>query len=348
LRLLKIADMEEKELADEQKLKDDKQSAFFTKVSESDDHEDILEDLSNYLQEYTSSTSVYVAKLVEEKNPIDLDDDDTAHIIEDAKCHLDIYHASPKGFEFLLRKQIKSSEGVVHEIFIDKEEPHVEPQEVQVEGEGETEPAPVEEVKPQYVSVDEIVRESKLKFFKVPRLGSLLCVRLKYDSCLSELSLDEAVQDVYDVESRQKQQDTEKQLWEDQENKRKEEAEKANEEFEPEEKEWEEIAAKPFHCEVVDYAVCLDTMGQDRQFTEDETSIALDAVATFAKNWQDQEIRNLSKDIQRKITKTEEDRVFTERAKAKFEENIEKYVDQNTEETEEPKGKLNNNSNYPN
>jgi hypothetical protein len=151
VRSLKIEDMEEKELADEQKLKDDKQSAFFKKVSESDDHEDVLEDLSNYLQEYTSSTSVYVAKLVEEKNPIDLDDDDTAHLVEDAKCHLDIYHASPKGFEFLLRKTIKSSEGVVHEIFHDIEEPHVEQQEAQVEGEGETEPAPIEDLIPQYV-----------------------------------------------------------------------------------------------------------------------------------------------------------------------------------------------------
>jgi hypothetical protein len=192
------------------------------------------------------------------------------------------------------------------------------------------------------------VREPKLKFFKVPRLGNLLCVRLKYDSCLSEISLDEAVQDVYDVESRQKQQDIEKQLWEDHENKRKDEAEKTNEEHEPEEKEWEEIVAKPFHCEVVDYAVCLDTMGQDRQFTEEETSIALDAIAKFSKNWQDQEIRSLSKDIERKITKTEEDRVFTERAKAKYEENIEKWVDQNAEETEEPKGKLNINSNFSN
>lgn len=182
LRNLKISDMEEKELQAIQKLKDDKQSAFFKKVNESDDHEEILQDLSNYIQEYTQSTSVYVAKLVEEKNPIELDDDDTAHIKDDAGLYLDIYHSSPKGFEFLLRKTIKSSEGVVHAIFQEREETPAEPQDTQAEGEGETEPAPVEEYKPQHVSVDEIVREHKLKFFKVPRLGSLLCVRLSYES----------------------------------------------------------------------------------------------------------------------------------------------------------------------
>lgn len=247
--------MEVKELEHEQKLKDDKQSAFFKKVNESDDHEEVLQDLSNYIQEYTQSTSVYVAKLVEEKNPIELDDDDTAHIKDDAGLYLDIYHASPKGFEFLLRKTIKSSEGVVHSIFQEREETPVEPIDTQAEGEGETEPAPVEEPKPQHVLVDEIVREQKLKFFKVPRLGSLLCVRLSYESCLSELALDEAVKDVHDVEQRQKQQDIEKHIWEEHENKRREEAEKTNDEFEPEEKEWEEIKEKPYHSEVVDYAV---------------------------------------------------------------------------------------------
>lgn len=79
-------------------------------------------------------------------------------------------------------------------------------------------------------------------------------------------------------------------------------------------------------------------MGQDRQFTEAETNIALDAVAHFAKNWQEQEVRNLSKDIQRRIDKAQEDQVFSDRARAKFEDIADKWVDQNSEENDDPKG----------
>jgi hypothetical protein len=143
---------------------------------------------------------------------------------------------------------------------------------------------------------------------------------------------------VYDVEQRQKQQDIEKHIWEEQENKKREEAEKINDEYEPEEKDWEEIKEKPYHAEVIDFAVCLDTMGQDRQFTEEETNIALDAVARFAKNWQEQEARNLSKDINRRVEKAQEDQIFYDRAKTKFEDIAEKWVEQNSEENDDPKG----------
>jgi hypothetical protein len=50
--------------------------------------------------------------------------------------------------------------------------------------------------------VKEVVREPRMHFFKVPRLGSYLAVRLEYQSCLFEDALDAAVSDYLDVRQR--------------------------------------------------------------------------------------------------------------------------------------------------
>lgn len=42
---------------------------------------------------------------------------------------------------------------------------------------------------PKSVYVKEVVREPRMHFYKVPRLGSYLAIKLEYDSCLFEESL---------------------------------------------------------------------------------------------------------------------------------------------------------------
>lgn len=165
---------------------------------------------------------MYIAKLVQEKNEIEEDDDDKAHLKENGALFLDILNSSPEDFKFLLRKTIAFDEGVTHDVFKEEEEaPPVENKDVE-EGKGEE----AEEEKPNSVNIEEIVREKRLKFFRVPRLGNLFGVRLSYESCLFEEAFDEAVKDVEDVGNRQRQQEVEKTLFEEQELKRKEEAEK--------------------------------------------------------------------------------------------------------------------------
>jgi hypothetical protein len=46
--------------------------------------------------------------------------------------------------------------------------------------------------------VKEVVREPRMRYFKVPRLGSYLAVQLKFKSCLYEESLDAAFADHLD------------------------------------------------------------------------------------------------------------------------------------------------------
>jgi hypothetical protein len=43
--------------------------------------------------------------------------------------------------------------------------------------------------------VPEVVREPKMHFYRVPRLGSYLAIPLEYKSCLSQRALDESIKD---------------------------------------------------------------------------------------------------------------------------------------------------------
>ena len=48
---------------------------------------------------------------------------------------------------------------------------------------------------PRHVLVPEVVREPRIHFYKVPRLGSYLAIKLEYRSCLSTAAYDAGIKD---------------------------------------------------------------------------------------------------------------------------------------------------------
>jgi predicted RecB family endonuclease len=115
-----------------------------------------------------------------------------------------------------------------------------------------------------------------MHFFKVPRLGSYLAIRLEYKSCLFEEALDAAVSDYLEVKQRQKEQDDEKRSFME----KMSQEEKDNEDGDKDAsilasgRKWEEIKAKSFRTQTVSLVVCLNTLGQDREYTQDEIRFA--------------------------------------------------------------------------
>lgn len=69
---------------EEAKTVEKKKEDFKEKLVQSSDLTDQLQDLANYLKEFTAATSVYIGKLVSPKKPIGDEDDDKAHIDEEA------------------------------------------------------------------------------------------------------------------------------------------------------------------------------------------------------------------------------------------------------------------------
>lgn len=100
-----------------------------------------------------------------------------------------------------------------------------------------------------HIYIKEVVREPRMNYQRVPRLGAFMAVPLVYKSCLFDESLAEAVANWQDVQQRKAQQDMDIEAWEQQQQQAKDAAEAAGQEFVPEEKEWPEVKLDEFRTE---------------------------------------------------------------------------------------------------
>jgi hypothetical protein len=120
-----------------------------------------------------------------------------------------------------------------------------------------------EENLPKTVFVSEVVREPRMHFFKVPKLGSYLAIRLEYKSCLFEEALDAAVVDALEMKLRIKEQEEEKKSFIEKLHAEEKDAdgEGAQDASAPaSQRKWEEIKARPFKTRNVQLVVCLNTL----------------------------------------------------------------------------------------
>ena len=153
----------------EKAVDDDKQS-FLDKIAAAHDLSDNLQDLTDHIKKYTNASAVYVGKLVSPKKSITDDDDDTAHVDDSGEKIIHFSHANSE-HDFLVDKVLKKTEGLTFDVFNDR--PATDDQ---------GEPIVYEDL--EHVLVKEVVREPRIHFYKVPRLGSYLAIRLEYNSCL--------------------------------------------------------------------------------------------------------------------------------------------------------------------
>ena len=137
------------------------------------------------------------------KKAIKEDDDDSAHKDEEAPKIIHFLNAT-QGHDFLVDAILKQDQGLTFEVFKD-DEPVAEEEPAEVKE--------VAEVLPKFVYVPEVVREPRMHFYKVPKLGAYIAIRLEYESCLYEEALDIAVQDYLEVQARKREQEEEKKMY---------------------------------------------------------------------------------------------------------------------------------------
>lgn len=58
------------------------------------------------------------------------------------------------------------------------------------------------------------------------------------------------------------------------------------------------------------FAICLDTAGQDRKFSDEHRKFALNAVKTFREKWEQCQKDNLKRDIRQKVQMTEDEKDY--------------------------------------
>ena len=309
--------------------------AFKQVASNCKDPIEILDDFCELIKKHLSinhldATGVYIGKIEKLKKKISDEDNDTAHIDESAPTIIH-YVATCKDHQFMIGIKTKVSEGISYEIFKESEEQP--PEGASTTNENEEEAAKLkeelenkkEEIKTLFIP--EVVREPKIKYYRVPKLGSYLVVALCYTSFLFEDALDKAVENYYATQEKISTQQREKEDKEAEIQKQKEDAEEEGTEFVPEKIEWEVITEPPYLSIVQQYILCIDTLGQDRQISQKEIEYVKDIAKFFCKNWEEREKSQLEHD---KLQKVKIDKFMEEYNEKEFEpikDNIEKQVE---------------------
>ena len=135
-----------------------------------------------------------------------------------------------------------------------------------------------------------------MHFQKVPRLGCFMAIPLVYNSCLSNEALEEAVEDYLVVSKEREEQDRQKAEYE---------AKRAQDESQlkddEEDKDWTPAPFAPFKTFKEEYIICMDTLGQDRQFSNDQKRFTLHTILSYKEAWEAQEVASLTADRDRKL-----------------------------------------------
>lgn len=225
-------------------------------------------------------------------------------------------------------KKTKVEEGITYEVYKEVEDPgkNAEENPEKKEEESKKEILNSEEVKT--IFVQEVVREPKMKYYKVPRLGCYFVCALSYNSYLNEESFDEAIENYRIYLEKINQQEAEKEAKRIEVENEMKNAEEEGTEYVPEPIEWEKIEEPPYQSKPINFVLCLDTLGQDRVFMEEEKKICLDLVKFISKSWEEKEKNQLTDD---KLLKTKSDELSKEYIEKDMEivnENLEKNVEE--------------------
>jgi len=123
------------------------------------------------------------------------------------------------------------------------------------------------------------VREPRIKYFKVPKLGSLVAARMSYNSCLSEEALDAAVDNLKELEIKRAEQMEEMKEWQEEVAAEQAQAVKeGNDQWVAPEKEWVVFEPEPYKTVEQGYVICIDKLGQDEKYSDNEVKYTLKTV----------------------------------------------------------------------
>ena len=303
---------------------------FWENLKISQDFNDNLTELANYIQRNTGATGVYIGKLEKETQPIQEGDDDTAHIVEDAPLVIKFKHANDSHKDLMVGKVLKKDMGICHELFGEEEDEEAEAAEPE---EDEENPETAEDKNDilrtfKHKFVPNVIREPKMHYWTVPKLGSFMAIPFVYKSCLLSESLDNALLDYIDVLKRQEEQNEQKREYNEEQETIKEERLKAGEKYEPEEKEWEEIVPAPFYTVNQKFVLCIDTLGQDLVLTDDQKRFCLQTAQQFIQKWEQFETEQLVRDRNARLESNKLDHEFIRENADKIKDDEEIFVDE--------------------
>ena len=260
-----------------------------------EDFEEGLNDICEQLKNIIGATGVYISIYdLKRKEVNSLDEDENAHIDPENINVLRYIHWN-KDHDFLHGKILEPKQGVTYSLFMDVsgdeegeegEEAAPEKNEGEEGEEGEVDDKKEDVIKS--IEIQDVIMDNKIKFFREPRLGSYLAYNISYQSSLSYKSLLSAINNLNDYNTKNEEYEKlkaekeeleklNKENKEGNEEEEEEEEKKENEGEEGEEEEGEKLI-KPiledFEKEGKTLIISMDTLGQDRTFSESEKEFA--------------------------------------------------------------------------
>ena len=273
------------------------------------DFEDKLNEICEKLKRIIGVTGVYVSSYEYKRKLVEnITDDENAHIDPDNIKVLRYIHWN-EDHNFLHGKYLPRKKGMTYSIFLNGEE--AEDDEEEEKGEEAKEPPQAEggdadegegdeveketqskELPVKMLEIQDVVNTKKMYFYREPRLGSYLCFNIGYKSSLNYNSLLSAIKnlqeyqvknDEYEKAKAEKEEEEKQNAANEEENKdndegEDEEIEEKKEEGGEGEDEDKEKLIKPvledFEKEPKILIISMDTLGQDRTFSDSEKIFA--------------------------------------------------------------------------
>jgi hypothetical protein len=267
------------------------------------------------------------------------EDDETAHLLEDKVIR---YIYFDNEHEFLKNRYLEPGTGVSYEIYNPKEESPEDQNKQGDEGNDvnnpETQARKLEEALPNHKIVEEVVRNSNVKFFREPRLGCYLAIDMVYKSSLFTNSLISSINNLNEYNQNLAKQEEKRrefnermaELQKEKDNARLQgdpNADNNADNVEVEVFQEEKIELQDFEKEDKKIIVQLDTLGQDRKFNEEENKFIVKSVKVLKQSWEKLESNLLIKDRDLKISFDEADRLLKDTyAQERLEAEEERYI----------------------
>lgn len=297
-------------------------------IKSSSDLEKDFFQICDLLKELTKSTTVTISYYDQKRRVVSSNEDEFAHLLPENVVRF-------VGFDrescFLEHQCIENGEGVTLDLIKNEENEGNNENNEGNEGNNQKETDEnTRKISLKTVFIDEVIRNPRIKFFKEPKLGCYFALNISYNSSLNKKSLSSSIENLNEYylkkeEIRKKKEEIEKEkAIQNEENK--ENQDKQNENQKENEEEIEEVELKDYEKEEKTCFLALDTIGQDREFTEEEKEYIILIGNTLKQSLYEQERGLLLKerDLILKIKEKEEE-YLQEYTENKIKEEEDKY-----------------------
>mmetsp|Transcript_30084 Transcript_30084/g.53339 ORF Transcript_30084/g.53339 Transcript_30084/m.53339 type:complete len:650 (+) Transcript_30084:28-1977(+) len=290
----------EKKKQEQLKHKEKGEDDFRHSLESSLDLDELLGNLAEHLANGSQASGSYIGILEKVKRKITELDDDQAHFDPDAP-EVIRYIAASQTHNFMIGKTLSEDKGIVtYDVWKAVEVEDDQAARSDEEGQAAEPEAKVERLKVSFVP--DVVNDTRMYYFDVPKLGSYFCLPMTYKSCLVEGSFDQGLEDAYEYRRLKAEQEAAAAAKSEHTGSLKDEAKD-----EHEEQPFEELKEKPYKTEDVKLIVCLDTLGQDRVFTQAQRDYCENWVKFYRDRWEEAERACLRRDIEYHLEKHDQD-----------------------------------------